>query len=55
MTRTKEKTICSWCDKPISGKEINYNGEFICPECYRLHQKVKRASMKFWKGVKKHE
>lgn len=49
-----EQTLCAWCDRPLERKkEVYFYGEYICIECYRINQKIKRETFKLWKGVKK--
>lgn len=59
-TSSKEYTLCAWCGKRLDKRgavamasEKKFNGELICYECYGLHMRCKRQSLKFWKGVNK--
>ena len=52
MSKQKEETLCAWCGELCDDSTYNYNGEFICLDCYESAVDERIKNHKFWEGVK---
>ena len=48
----KEETLCAWCGNYCDDCKFEYNGEFICLDCYEGALTERIEDHKFWEGVK---
>ena len=52
MSKQKETTLCAWCGNYLDDSKFEYNGEYICLECYEDAVNQRIEDHKFWEGVK---